>query len=395
VTHYIKCETVAVRSSTGVLLRHEVRITEIVLPSIGAWGVAPVQALNQLPNLLFVNFATLPNTTYINVITLPPGTTCALIDACADPSLPCTLGGDSTPLCDADGQPILSTGLPTPVDTRIVVGLALALLAMFIVVFFVALCLLWRAEFDRRLRREKRRDERRGGAHAPTDTAKATTRALLNQAGLTSLASSHMLKSSSSQRALKRRRSMRARATTGSGRYNVEYAPSNQWSQAFDYQSGATYWINNVTGAFSWTPPAGFAPQPPPQPQPMMRSSRSLAPSQSFRAPPPPLPVAPAGMPPPGPPPMQRAPSMAPSMAQPMAQPAYQSMRVNNNSMAFGALGAAPGGFGAPSGADLSYAQAPMPQDMWEEIYDSATDSSYWVNSSTGQFSYKDPHSRR
>ena len=92
---------------------------------------------------------------------------------------------------------------------------------------------------------------------------------------------------------------------------------------------------------------------------------------------------------------MQRAPSMAPSMAQPMAQPAYQSMRVNNNSMAFGALGAAPGGFGAPSGADLSYAQAPMPQDMWEEIYDSATDSSYWVNSSTGQFSYKDPHSRR
>jgi len=395
VTHYIKCDTIAVRSSTGVLLRHEVRITEIVLPSIGAWGEAPVQAFNVFPNLLFLNFETLPDTEYINVITLPPGMTCARIIACDDPSLPCSLGGDSTPICNADGLPILSTGVPTPVNTSILIGLACGVLAMFVLAFLVALCLLWRAEFDRRLRREKRRDERSGGAHATSDTAKATTRALLNQAGLTSLASSNMLKSSASLRSLKRRRSMKARAaraTTGNGRYTVENASANQWSQSFDYQSGATYWINNVTGAFSWTPPAGSAPQPPPQqhqPMPMMMaspSSRSVGSSHSFRAPPPPVP----GMPPPGPPPVQRAPSMA------MAQPVYQSMRVNQSaSMAFGALGAAPGGFGAPSGADMSYAQAPMPQDMWEEIYDSATDSSYWVNSSTGQFSYKDPHSRR
>jgi len=53
---------------------YERRITEIVLEDIGLLGIVPVTALNSLPFLKVVNFATTSNGTYINEISLPPGT---------------------------------------------------------------------------------------------------------------------------------------------------------------------------------------------------------------------------------------------------------------------------------------------------------------------------------
>jgi hypothetical protein len=143
-----------------------------------------------------------------------------------------------------------------------------------------------------------------------------------------------------------------------SGRYPPEM-PASEWSQAFDYQSGATYWINNITGAFSWSPPAG-----------MQSAARPNGNNASFRAPPPPLPSTnKGGM-------MQPAPPLS---RMPVAAP-----------LAAGAFGAAPGGFGSAPG--VGYGNAVQTQGpAWEEIYDSGTDASYWVNPATGQFSWQNP----
>lgn len=64
-----------------------------------------------------------------------------------------------------------------------------------------------------------------------------------------------------------------------------------------------------------------------------------------------------------------------------------------------GGFGSRGGGFGLGGGGGQAPGGFPgvapnVMQSPWEEIYDSATDSSYWVNSATGAFSWTNPNGR-
>jgi hypothetical protein len=152
------------------------------------------------------------------------------------------------------------------------------------------------------------------------------------------------------------------------------YKPSQRnlqtptWSQAYDYQTGATYYINNITGAFQWNPPPAneLVQQQPPQ----------------MGGPPMPM-IAPGGF----------AGGGVPAYGAPA--PAQQ--------FGGGAFGAAPGGFGSTGGFGGGGGgggggfggYAPAMAGQWEEVYDSSSDSSYYVNSQTGEFSWSNPNGMR
>ena len=60
-----------------------------------------------------------------------------------------------------------------------------------------------------------------------------------------------------------------------------------------------------------------------------------------------------------------------------------------------GAFGSAPGGFGsraAPMSPYASQAAGGMAgTGQWEEVYDSRTDQSMWINAATGEFTTQNP----
>jgi hypothetical protein len=363
--HHITCVTQAVTtSSTGRRLSVPVmerRITEIVLRNINATGVVPVTALNALTSLMFVDLSSDADSATPNDISLPANKPCANIKACQDASVGCNFNRGDTcnaPVCDDLGLPITTGCAATSRVNTVAIGAAVgSILFLLLLGGLLAYYLATKKQRDRAARRRKRKAAKKSEERRmQRDMEDAGYNP--NVARLRSGESQSRLDRTGSRKSMSRKSSKKAFKT---GYRPDSQAPESQWSQAFDYQSGATYWINNVTGAFSWTPPAGMGVQQPP----------AFASGGSMRAPPPPIPSASFGGMTPAPP-MSRMPAMAPPMAA-------------------GAFGAAPGGFGSAPGRGFgnSYPQPGGP--LWEEIYDSATDSSYWVNPATGQFSWQNP----
>ena len=334
----------------------EFRVTEVTLRGVGLSGVVPVSAINKWTYMTTIDLSTPADSNIINDLQLPPGSICAMITACENGG--CSLGGDSVPLCDASGRPLLSANAANAPFNYAALGYAIGGIAAFVVlVCFVALMVTRRADYLKRRKRKERKMKKRRMSRRQLGSSPATVSRLqdeLRASRDSQRVQSPRLPKTASRRLSGSRKSM---SRKGSQRAKNSYradASEGQWSQAFDYQSGATYWINNVTGAFSWSPPAGVAPPGP-------AAGGGLARGGSMRAPPPPLPSTAS----------QRGGAVrAPPPGAPLSP------------VAVGMFGGPPGGF------------APPQQPVWEEIYDSATDSSYWVNPVTGQFSWQPPTGR-
>jgi hypothetical protein len=139
------------------------------------------------------------------------------------------------------------------------------------------------------------------------------------------------------------------------------------WSQAYDFASGATYFVNNVTGEVSWNPPA---------------DSSLLAPTTASMAAVPYGAVGGSGM-------MAPPPGMATADPYGLTPAPQYGAGGGFGSTAAAAVASPYGGFNVANPVYGSAAGSSM--NAWEEVYDSATDSSYWVNAQTGEFTYQPP----
>ena len=352
--HAVICETVATNTS-GVSGRRQLapgdagerRIVGLRFKNLGIVGAVPQNALNALTALREINFSSDPTKPFANDIVLPTGTACVAVNVCK--TILCNFG-NSAPSCYSP-EPT-ATGLSVAAITGIIIGSILA--------FVFACCLIIvvysrrQAEAKRRRRKQKKKESKMRQERGDTLTSN-----------------------------IKRRISMGMGAKKGSAR--KIYRPKGDvqqpgsagtWVQTFDPISGAQYWTNIVTGEFSWTPPQqqqslsrGYAQS---MNNPMFASASLPREGYAFRG-------APGGF---G--------SVGTPYSNAAGLPALPSSRP------FGGGGGPP----PPGGGSLrsygSQSQFPpiLPQsriDRWEEVYDSATDRSYWVSATTGQVSYTPP----
>ena len=402
----------------------ERRIVELRLGNVGAKGVVPVTVLAAFSAVRTINFTADPALPGAAQLQLPRGAECASIPACLD--IGCDLG-PTVPVCDSFGRaPTVAPVKPAIAAPGVI---AAAVLGSLVVAGFLAVGTYMYVTKDARARRARkakkqreereykeakkriRKRERRGKEPKRADVkfvqkyerqqAKRQARSGASSAGGSSLpddepyapvptpggASSRSLGRSESRRSLSRNDSRRSLSRKQSLRR--AYKPRNAragtsadedtWSPALDMASGATYYINNRTGQFSWTPPGGGGGAP----GGGGGGSRAMTPSPAVPA---------SRMMPPTPPPAPAANFYAPPQ------------------FAQGAFGAAPGGFGsAGAGGGFRGPAPPMPpmgfygapamgggggQQQWEEVYDSVSDSSYWISPLTGEFSYTNPYGR-
>jgi len=347
---------------------------------MGIVGTIPETTLNAFGALREVNFTSDPSQPFANVITLPPGDECASVEVCK--TIMCDFGADAPSCYKPAPPPSSGSGLSSGAIFGIVIG-AFAGVALLSGVGYVAYT---------RSAASKKKDKRR-------------------QKKKKKLAKKRSAKSMGGRRpsmaaALKRRMSLGKKKQS----FRKVYRPKNEepdapgtWIQTFDPVSGAQYWMNNVTGEFSWTPPQ--LNNPPPNPYGMQRMASGYG--NNFGGPMVPA-TSPAGpmMPySPGPPMMggagmpqqgdgyafRGAPGGFGSVGAPMRGGGFQALARGQQQAA-----APPGGGGILRNAGNSgpIMAPPIPQsrpDRWEEVYDSATDRSYWVSASTGQISYNPP----
>lgn len=341
------------------LLTFERRIVEIRLGNVGAVGeINPVlfEAFAALEVLDMTSDPTLPNANHLTLAKTKDGATseCAQIPSCTN-GAHCKLDSE-VPVCDERGLPPGAPSRSATVDPALAAGASVGT-----VVGLLALCgasyYYVTAESRRRrakkksrekkLRQAERRVRRAQEEGMPPDARdlRVLERAASSRGG----ESSRSLTAAASSRSLGKVKSFKKTYQPRGG----PGAGGATWSQAIDYASGATYYINNVTGQFQWE-------RPPP--------GEMISGAPGLRGPP------------------------APPSASPFAPPQF----------ARGAFGAAPGGFGSfagPPGGGFAAVAYGGPMSgaggaQWEEVYDSSSDSSYWINSATGEFSWTNPNGR-
>ena len=238
--HAIECESVIDPQPTTRRRRRlaldgpqERRIVRLTLRNLGLVGVLPVAAINQLSALRVLDLSNDPDAPFPNRLELPSGASCANIPICLRSGVSCVLDS-AIPLCDENGFPItLKQPKDSPGDNNnnnegqqagpsipVIVGASATALAL--VGSIVALLLV--------VRHRRNSNNRSHGPHTPMPSSAA----------------------SSPSPSAPQRMGSPAFSTTRGGLDPASAA----WKEAVDEATGAIYFINTLTGEFSWTSPA-------------------------------------------------------------------------------------------------------------------------------------------
>lgn len=358
----------------------ERRITGLRFRNVGIRGELPVPVISRFTALEYLDLSSDQSKPFDNLIILPAGEDCVSVDFCL--KIECDFGREA-PLC-LNGT-VSPTSPELQLSTGAWVGIGIgASIVLLILLLVMYICMDQRRQ---RLRREQRerssRSKRRGAGQElyRKETAQNLQSTLTRRASIGDLL----------------RRDKNASQAPRSGKSFVKrYRPkpeseASSWVQSYDPMSGATYWANTVTGEFSWHPPPseqGDAPIPPP--------SRA-SPITAFPAPPPSRPGSWSAYP----------------IATDAPSSSYGNMAPFLGADTLGTFGSAPGGFGSNGGGGyggspnqgLSASNPSFGQSMpalppaglldtsveWQEVYDSTTDESYWINTQTNEITYRRP----
>jgi hypothetical protein len=342
--YFIRCEIMPITSTSSRRLHSnrnlvansgfERRITGIKLRNVGIVGTIPVSILNSFSALTILDLSSNSSKPFGNQLTAPADATgdCVAVDICK--KIDCNFGAAVKSCYSPEGE-------VSQLSSGAIAGIVLGVLAVMGIFLVIGLAVYRGGNLTRRQQLAGTSQEGRGKSFS--ESLKRTISG-----------------------SMKTTRSFR-RPYTPKGE-----TPDNPgtWIETFDPVSKAKYWMNNVTGEFSW-----------------------------------------------GPPPVSNG--RAASQQMPKDWLAYEEFG------AFGNEGTAEGAFTSNplyevSGGDnneklpkagiaramttksvLKKARAvketpepPLPQavqDTWEELYDSATDRSYWVSALTKQISYTPP----
>jgi len=341
----------------------ERRIVGLRLKNIGMVGDIPEIALSALTALQELDMASDNSKPFANQIRPPTGKECASVEACK--TIACDFG-EIAPSCYKPGHtssPTVADPFTAPAIAGVTIGAILVVVLLSGLIYVVV---------SRRNSSKKKKHRREMKRHGSSGSMRSGRRPSLSQRMLG-----------------KRTQSFRKLYRPPKGENSQPDSPGT-WVQTFDPVSSAHYWMNTVTGEFSWSPP----------PQMMQQQQQSVQGAYGS--------------------PFGSALSNPGYFSSPLAQQqpregyafrgapgGFGSVGYRNNPAAGAAFpplptSRTPGGPGMGGGGGIlrnaGNVAAPMPpplpqsrMDRWEEVYDSATDRSYWISSTTGQISHTPP----
>ena len=290
----------------------ELRITKIQLRNVGMNGVLSVSALNGFSALTNLDLSSAQGVSGENLITfsaverLVSGERCVNVDVCQINGVFCDLGETAIP-CPEDGV-LQGTEAPEKLSDAVIIGAAVGGGVVVIMAFAAILYVRSnqkREERKRKKRRERRRRERDeygyemdpysgapssrgksrggGGGRSGRGKTRSGSRRSARRSGGASGGRSSSRGSSSGRRSKSKRSSSKKRKTLKKNYRPSKTAGNSVWQEAYDYNSGSAYYVNQQTGEFSWTNPevgGGSGGAPPPGSPPQAASGPPVAPSR-------------------------------------------------------------------------------------------------------------------
>lgn len=359
----------------GALNRKERRITGFRFRNLNIKGTVDQFVLFAFTALKHVDLSSNRSRAWGNRILPSFGSNCVEVKACDADGGSCNFGVVA-PLCSALPPTPAPTSAPSQVGlyVGIAVGGAIALGLLSLTLIYLT-----NRRNKKRAREEKRKakDRKRRKMMQGNDEEDVVSVFSQGTIGGSSMGSAPPARKSISKKPYSSLRTRRNsyqkmyRAPSGDSQGSMVSAggaapPPPRWVQQVDPNTGIPYWVDPASGAITReNPMMGLAP-PPSGNKSMMRkdSAKALAKKGSSRA-------------------LKSASS------------AHQVLTKKGSSRNVAAPSGPPVPPQSRMPSSMSMQRMPVPGEApvgpWEEVFDNATGSTYWVNSSTGQFSWTRP----